>query len=218
MKRIRVVLADDHALFREGTRELLERDGSIEVVGEASDGDEAVAVVDRTVPDVAIVDIEMPGVDGIEVTRRIKAAHPRVSVLALTVHDEEPFVFAVLEAGAAGYLLKDVSSRALVRAVHALHAGESVLHPTVAQQVLRRVRAGGGATARVALTGTELEVLRLAARGLTNQQIAAELGSSLRTVELRLTGTFRRLGVGSRTEAVIAALRAGLLQLEELAP
>ncbi|HEX9889915.1 MAG TPA: response regulator transcription factor [Nitriliruptorales bacterium] len=219
MDPIRVVLADDHALFREGTRELLERDPGIKVVGEAQDGVAVVALVHELEPDVAIVDIEMPGGDGIQATRGIKATHPEVGVLVLTVHDEDPFVFAILDAGAAGYLLKDVHSSELIRAVHALRNGESVLHPVIARKVLERVRAGAdrdAADPKVHLPERDIEVLRLAARGRTNQEIADELAVSLRTVQLRMTTLFGRLGVGSRTEAVIAGLRAGLFELEEL--
>lgn len=221
MEPIRVVLADDHTLFREGTRQLLERDGAVTVVGEAEDGPAVVELVDRLRPDLVVVDIEMPGGDGIAATRQIKSAHPEIAVLVLTIHDEDPFVFAILDAGAAGYLLKDVHGAELVQAVHALHAGESILHPAIAHKVLARVRTDarerdGGAA--VALSERDVEVLRLAARGRTNQEIADTLEVSTRTVQLRLTHVFHQLGVGSRTEAVIAALRAGLFELEELAP
>ncbi|MDX1619341.1 MAG: response regulator transcription factor [Nitriliruptorales bacterium] len=219
METIRVVLADDHTLFREGTRQLLERDSSIRVVGEAAEGAAAVALVDELEPDVAIIDIEMPELDGIEATRRIKAAHPGVGVLVLTVHDEDPFVFAILDAGAAGYLLKDVSSSELVRAVHALQAGESVLHPAIARKVLSRVRSERtDEGSRLELPERDVRVLRLAAQGRTNREIADELGVSTRTIQLRLSNVFDSLGVGSRTEAVIAGLRAGLFDLEEVSP
>ena len=139
VRPIRVLLADDHALLREGTRELLSRDNRIEVVGEAADGLEAIALVESLRPDVLLVDIAMPGLNGVEVTRRVKAARPEICILALTVHDEGPYVMALLEAGAAGYLLKDVHGGELIRAVHAVFAGESVLHPSVVRTVLDRV-------------------------------------------------------------------------------
>lgn len=216
---INVVLADDHALFREGTRELLERADGIRVVGEASTGAEAVELDARERPDVTIVDIEMPDLDGVEGTRRIKAARPEAVVLVLTVHDDEPYVLAILEAGAAGYLLKDVHADELVAAVRSLHAGESVLHPAIARQVLRRVRADGDGSSRPRpepLTSEERELLRLAASGLTNAAIAERLDVHPRTVQLRLSRLFARLGVGSRTEAVLRALQEDLCSLEDL--
>ena len=214
---ITVVLADDHILFREGTRELLERSRDIVVTGEASTGSEAVERVAALQPDVAIIDIEMPDVNGVEATRMIKARQPEVAVLVLTVHDEEPYVFAILEAGAAGYLLKDVHATELIDAVHSLHEGESVLHPAVAAQVLRHVRAEQDTAAHhPLLTVGEQTVLRLAAKGLTNKAIAGQLGLHPRTVQLRLSRVFQKMQVGSRTEAVLRALRDGLFTLEEL--
>ncbi|HEX6301752.1 MAG TPA: response regulator transcription factor [Acidimicrobiia bacterium] len=217
---IRVILADDHALVREGTRHLLEATGEIEVVGEAADGEEAVAAAAQHHPDVAIIDIGMPGINGIEATRQIKQSHPQVSVLILTMHDDEQFIFAVIEAGAAGYLLKDVQGDELVEAVKALHAGESVLHPAVAHKVLARLAAGtddvGESGPIEPLTDRELEVLRLAARAMANKGIAGTLGVSVRTVEAHLSHVFRKLDVGSRTEAVLYGLRQGWFTIEDI--
>lgn len=218
--RIRVILAEDHALVREGTRRILEAAESIDVVGEAADGEEAVALVERCDPDVAIVDIGMPLLNGIEATRRIKTTHPQVSVLVLTVHDDDQYIFALLEAGAAGYLLKDVEGRQLVHAVEAVHAGESVLHPAVTRRVLARLAGGGRSTTEARadepLTDREHEVLELAARGMPNKQIAANLAVSVRTVQSHLSHVFRKLDVGSRTEAVLHGLRQGWFDLDEL--
>ena len=219
---IRVILADDHTLMREGTRRILEATNTISVVAEAADGRQAVEVVERYEPDVAIIDIGMPGINGIEATRRIKQNHSRVSVLVLSMHDDEEFIFAVLEAGAAGYLLKDVEGHQLVNAVEAVHAGESVLHPTVAHKVLARLASGlEGDSPRDAeepLTARETEVLRLAARGMANKQIGAALDVSVRTVQAHLTSVFHKLGVASRTEAVLHGLRQGWFSIEELEP
>ena len=213
-----MVLADDHTLFREGTRQLLERDPGIEVVAEAGDGEQAVVLVDRHAPNVAVLDIEMPVCNGIEATRRIKDAHPEVAVLVLTMHDEEPFVFAILEAGAAGYLLKDVHSTELIRAVRAIADGESVLHPSITRQVLSRVRRDGGPgpPPQRELNEEELQVLRRAAGGDTNRQMAQELGVSVRTVQMRLHRCFDKLQVASRTEAIVRALKEGLFTLDEV--
>jgi DNA-binding NarL/FixJ family response regulator len=217
MEPIRVALFDDHTLFRQGTRGLLERDGQVTVVAEAGDGREALELLETVRPDVVVVDIEMPEVGGIEVTRRVKERDPSIGVLVLSVHDEAPIALAILEAGADGYLLKDVESRELLDAVQRVHAGESVLHPAVARHVLSRVRSGGQQPdAGRALTGDERRVLLLAARGLTNREIAEQLQVSPRTIQQRLTHAFERLGVGSRTEAAIRALQEGVFTLEDL--
>jgi DNA-binding NarL/FixJ family response regulator len=219
--KIRIIFAEDHVLVREGTRQLLDRHEDLEVVGEAADGIEAVELVRRLSPDLAILDIAMPRMGGIEATKRIKALAPKTSVLILSAYDDDQYVFALLEAGAAGYLLKDVSADELVRAIRAVHAGEPVLHPAIARKVLARFAekkqqaseqpAGGGT-----LSAREIEVLRLAAKGMTNAAIAQELALSTRTVQVHLTHIFAKLGVASRTEAVIAALRRGWFRLEEL--
>lgn len=219
---IRVILAEDHALVREGTLRILEATGDIVVVAEAADGHEAVVAVEQHRPDVAIIDIGMPGISGIEATRRIKATQPRVSVLVLTMHDDEQFIFAMLEAGAAGYLLKDVDGHQLVQAVEAIHAGESVLHPAVTHTVLARLASGEGARGRPdageQLTDREHEVLRLAARGMANKQIGSALDVSVRTVQAHLSHVFRKLHVGSRTEAILQGFRQGWFTIDELGP
>ena len=221
MGTIRVIIAEDHAVVREGTRELLAREKDIEVVGEAADGAEAVTLVDKLHPDVAIVDISMPGMGGIEATQKIKALRPSTAVLILTAYDDDQYVFALLGAGAAGYLLKDVPSAEVVRAVRAVHAGEPVLHPAIAKKVLARIASEttdepAPQASRAVLTDREREVLRLAACGMSNALIASRLSVSLRTVQSHLTHTFDKLGVGSRTEAVITGLRRGFLELGDL--
>lgn len=219
---IRVILADDHALVREGTRRILEASGKVAVVAEASDGQEAVAAVEQHHPDLAIIDIGMPGINGIEATRRIKAVQPHVSVLILTVHDDDQFIFAVLQAGAAGYLLKDVDGHQLVQAVEAVHSGESVLHPAVIYKVLSRLAGGEQGDAPTVsgepLTDREHEVLKLAARGMANKQIGDTLDLSVRTVQAHLSHVFRKLDVGSRTEALLHGLRQGWFTIDELEP
>jgi len=219
MEKIRVLLAEDHVVVREGTRELIRREQDMEVVGEAGDGEEAIELATELRPDVVIMDIAMPRVNGIEATRRIKELYPATAVLILTAYDNEQYIFALLEAGAAGYLLKNVRRSELIHAVRAVYAGESVLHPVVIRKVLQRFSGakgrpgeGGG---RDTLTERETEVLRLASKGISNKDIARELVVSARTVQAHLGNIFNKLGVGSRTEAVLYALRRGWFSLEE---
>ena len=220
MQPIRVIIADDHAVVREGTRHILDQEPDIEVVGEAVNGVEAVALVEDRKPDVAILDISMPVMGGIEATERIKASRPATAVLVLTSYDDDRYVFALLAAGAAGYLLKDVPSAEVVRAVRSVYAGEPALHPAIARKVLARFAAEAqqqqAREDAVSLTDRERDVLQLAACGMSNTAIANRLSVSLRTAQAHLTQVFNKLGVGSRTEAVIAGLRQGILHLEDL--
>jgi DNA-binding NarL/FixJ family response regulator len=214
---IRVLLADDHVLVREGTRRVLEAEGDIEVVAEAGDGMTAVEQAALSHPDVAIMDVAMPGMTGIEATRQIKTLMPNVAVLALTAYDDDQYVLALLDAGAAGFLLKDVSGQELVDAVRAVHRGEAVLRPGVAARALRRavLRSGMVVATTPPLSDREMDVLREAARGLANKDIARRLNLSVRTVHTHLGNIFTKLGVGSRTEAVLLALRRRWIALED---
>ena len=215
-KPITVLLADDHALVREGTRRLLEAQDDIRVVAEAGDGAAAVREAQRCVPDVAVVDVAMPGMSGIEATRQIKALLPGVAVLALTAYDDDQYVLALLDAGAAGFMLKDARGDELVEAVRAVHRGEAVLRPGVAARALRRAVSRRNASVTLPpLSDREMEVLREAARGLPNKDIARRLNLSVRTIHTHLGNIFTKLGVGSRTEAVLLALRRGWITLDE---
>jgi DNA-binding NarL/FixJ family response regulator len=211
-QRIRIVLADDHVMVRQGIRQFLEEAGDVEVVAEAGDGAEAVRAVEAHQPDVAVLDIRMPGVTGVEATRQIKARFPQVRVLVLTAYDDDPYVFALLQAGADGYVLKTASGDELVRAVRTVHGGRTALSPEIAAKVVRQATGGrpeGAADQVEPLTDREIEVLRLAARGLTNRAIGHELGISHRTVQGHLANIYGKMGVNSRTEAVTEALRRG---------
>jgi len=220
MSCIAVLLAEDHALVREGMRDLLEREQDLKVVGEAENGRQAVEKVAVLRPDVVLMDVDMPVLDGIEATRKIKASRPATTVLVLSAYDDEQYVFAALDAGAAGYLLKDMRSGQLVEAVRSVHAGESVLHPAVARKVVDRFLSSesGGMKPKNGgpLTERELEILRLAASGLSNQDIADKLVLSGRTVQAHLANVFDKLSVGSRTEAVVHALKKGWFNLKDL--
>jgi DNA-binding NarL/FixJ family response regulator len=213
---LRVLLADDHAVVRKGIREFLEEDGEILVVAEAANGADAVRLVGEHRPGVAVLDVQMPGMNGIEATRQIKAAHPEIRVLILTAYEEDPYVFALLRAGADGYVLKNTDSDELVQAVKAVASGGKVLAPEIAAKVVAQMTSGkpAGAAEQVeALSERELDVLRLAARGLTNKAIAVELGLSDRTVQGHLASIYGKLAVQSRTEAVTKALKSGWLVL-----
>ncbi|MCS7259622.1 MAG: response regulator transcription factor [Anaerolineae bacterium] len=215
---ISVLLADDHAVVRAGTRQLLERQPDMRVVGEASNGEEAVRLAVQLRPDVVIMDVRMPGMSGVEATRRIKQEVPHVAVLVLTAHDDDEYIFALLQAGANGYLLKTAEIDELVRAIRAVASGRSMLDPAVAGKVMAqfasgRVPAEWTSSAKKdefeGLTERELEILRLVGKGLTNKEIGRKLFISDRTVQAHLSNIFSKLGVGSRTEAAMYAVRRG---------
>jgi len=207
--KTKVVLAEDHIVVREGTRELIQRQPDMEVVGEASDGEEAVALTAKLRPNVVIMDVAMPKLNGIEATRQIKQLNPAVAVLVLTAYSNEEYIFALLEAGAAGYLLKNVRGSQFIDAIRAVNSGESVLDPTIARRVIETQTSEP-------LSGRELDILKLAAKGISNKDIADQLFLSPRTVQAHLGHIFNKLGVASRTEAVLYGLRRGWLVLEDL--
>ena len=222
MGKIRVILAEDHAVVRQGTKHLLDRYPDIEVIGEAGDGEEAVALVKELKPDVALMDVRMPRMSGIEATRKIKAECPEVAVLALTAHDDDEYVFALLESGANGYLLKTAEIEELVKAIRAVHAGQPALDPLVTQKVVSQFMNGKSLPDVMAqvgdemdgLTNRELEVLRMVAQGLTNKEVAQQLYISDRTVQAHLSSIFSKLQVSSRTEAVMYAIRKGWIVVD----
>lgn len=209
---IRVILVDDHALVRAGIREYLDRAEQIDVIGEAGSGEEAMRLVDELRPDVALVDIKMSGMSGIELTNWIRTNHD-TRVLVVSAYDDDAYVSAAVDAGANGYLLKNTSPAHLTDAVRAVSDGEATLDPSVASKVLRlaTTRSDRAATE---LSTRELDVLELVARGMTNKDIATELLISARTVQGHLRRIFEKLGVVSRTEAVTVSLARGLISLE----
>jgi two-component system, NarL family, response regulator LiaR len=220
MEKINILLAEDHKVVREGTKRLLESQSDFNVIGEASDGLEAVELVRKLKPEIIIMDVSMPNLNGIEATKQIKAIYPNIAVLVLTGYDDDEYVFALLEAGAAGYLLKEASGEELIDAIRQVMTGEPVLHPKIMKKVLNRLRTPIEEPALQlpgdVLSDREMEVLRLAAKGMSNMEIADSLTLSVRTVQTHLRSIFNKLGVGSRSEAVVYGLKKGWLTLEEL--
>ncbi len=221
-KKIRVILADDHAVLREGTRRLLEAESDIEVVGEAGNGEDAIKLVSKFSPDVILLDIAMPKMSGIEAARQIKKISPATAILILTAYDLDQCVFPVLDAGAAGYLLKNVRGKELINAIRSVNQGESVLHPSITRKVLNRFATLSGKQPELApgegLTERELEILKLAAQGLGNKEISDRLFLSIRTVQAHLHKIFRKLNAGSRTEAVIQGIKKGIIVVDTAPP
>jgi two-component system, NarL family, response regulator LiaR len=209
---IRVLIADDHAVVRQGLRTFLDLQADIDVVGEAADGEEAVAAAVEHAPDVILLDLVMPGLDGIGALRRLREAAPGSRVIVLTSFGEDERLFTALRAGATGYLLKDVEPAELVRGIRTAHAGQSPLSPAVAARVVEELAGGGsrGATADE-LTPRELEVLCLIARGRSNKRIALELGVAEKTVKTHVSHVLAKLGLSDRTQAALYAVREGLV-------
>ncbi len=213
---IRVLLADDHAVVRKGIREFLEEEGDITVVAEAVDGDSVLTLIQEHKPDVAVLDIQMPGRNGIKVTRALRAIDIPVGVLILTAYDDDPYIVAGIQAGANGYVLKSAAPDEIIRAVRAVNEGQSAVDPSVAARLMAYLGGQRGNSPTLmpdALTDRELEVLALVAQGLTNRAIGHQLGISDRTVQGHLANIFGKMGVSSRTEAVMAAVKLGWIDL-----
>ena len=212
MDKIGVLIVDDHAVVRQGLRTLLELHDEIKVVGEAANGVEAVEQARQLLPDLVLMDLLMPEMDGIEATRRIRALSPATKVIILTSFAEDHNVFPSIKAGAQGYLLKNVSPPDLVRAILAAHGGEVQLDPEIAKKLMEEFSAKPAKPAASELTERELEVLRLIARGLNNRDIAGELVLSEKTVKTHVSNILSKLHLSDRTQAAIYALREGLDQ------
>lgn len=212
---IAVLLADDHAMVRKGIRDFLAEDPAIQIVGEASDGAMAWRLLVQLQPDVAVLDIRMPELNGIELTRRSKEQYPATRVLILTAYDDEPYVLALLRAGADGYVLKTAQSSELIQAIKQVYAGKRVLAPDVAATLIAALHTP---QAIEPLTEREVAVVRGAAKGWTNQQIGQALSISERTVQGHLANVFGKLQVSSRTEMVTIALQQGLITLADVRP
>jgi DNA-binding NarL/FixJ family response regulator len=210
MDEIHLIIVDDHLVVREGLKGMLSGQPDFAIVGEADDGAQAVSLATRLQPDVVLMDLRMPGVDGVDAIRQIKAQQPQTHVLVLTTYGSDADIVRAIEAGATGYLLKDTPRRELFRAVRAAAQGESVLAPTVASRLMTRMRS----PAEESLTAREIEVLQWVSQGASNKEIGKALHISEATVKTHLTHIFSKLGVADRTAAVTVALERGILSLD----
>lgn len=210
MKPIRILVADDHPIVREGLVAILSTQPDFEVAGEAGDGEEVVRQVAALRPDVVLLDLEMPGVDGVEALRRLRASGAEVRAIVLTAFDTDERILSAVQAGAQGYLLKESPRQEIFNAVRTVHAGGSLLQPVVASRLLRRVSRGSSPES---LTPREVEVLGLLAQGLLNKEIADRLSISERTVKFHVSAILGKLGAGNRTEAVAIAAQRGLIRM-----
>lgn len=215
MARIRVLLAEDHTIVRKGLRSLLDDEADIQVIGEAEDGRQAVEEVERLLPDVVLMDITMPGLNGLEAARRIKKRFPEVKVVVLTMHANEEYIFQVLRAGASGYLVKQAAPAELVWAIQAVHRGDSFLSPSISRKVIedytRRAEATEVRDSFDRLTGREREVLQLIAEGHTNREIAELLHLSAKTVETHRAHLMGKLDIHNVAELTQYAIRRGVI-------
>ena len=218
--KTRILIADDHAMLREGMRNLLEQEKDFELVGEATNGEEAVKIAKELKPDIVIMDIVMPKLNGLEATKQIKQASPSTSILILTAYSDIRYIIGLLEVGACGYLLKNAPGNDVVKAIRAVRSGESVLDPEVTRKLIQRLanlskseeqRGAGGQ-----LTTREMEILNWASQGLSNKEMSEKLFISLRTVKAHMTNIFNKLGCSSRTDAIIKGLKQGYIDLNDI--
>jgi two-component system, NarL family, response regulator LiaR len=216
----RILIADDHAMLREGMRNLFEKESDFRLVGEATDGAEAIGKAAELKPDIVIMDVVMPGINGVEATRQIKKASPNTAVLTLTAYSDIRYIIGLLEAGACGYLLKSSPGKDVVRAIRAVRSGESVLDSEVTRKLVQRLanlsKSPDDKDTGGQLTSRETEILKWAAHGLSNKELSEKLFISLRTVKAHLTNIFNKLGCASRTDAIIKGLKQGYIDLNDV--
>jgi len=211
---IKILIADDHPVVREGLFAMLSREGDFDVVGEAKDGMDAVNKTKELRPDIVLMDLRMPDMDGVEAMRQIKSEMPDVKFIILTTYSDDEYIFSGIEAGARAYLLKDAPREDLFKAIRAVYRGESLIQPVVASKLLDRFsELSRGTTSGEGLSGRELEVLQLMAKGAANKEISAQLSIAQSTVKTHIANIFQKLGVNDRTEAVTQALKKGIIRL-----
>lgn len=218
---IKLMIADDHVLLRQGIRNVLELDAELQVIGEAADGEDAIEKVETLHPDVVLLDLNMPKMNGIEVARWVKKKHPEVQIVVLTIHDDESYMFEVIRAGALGYLLKDVDPKMLVHAIHTVAQGKSFIYPTLSGRLLGefvrlsdmkvKFQPGCFKSPVARLTIREMDILKLLVCGLTNQEIATRLFLSEKTIKNHLTSVFRKFAVSDRTQAALYAIKHNIV-------
>ena len=218
---IKLVIADDHALLRQGIKNVLELEPDFQVIGEAGDGEEAVKRVAELNPDIVLLDINMPKLNGLEVTRKLRDVKANAKVIILTIHDDENYVLELVKAGAAGYLLKDIEPGMLIKAIRTVNDGESFIYPTLAKKLFGQItrneekrEAAAQRRSEERLTEREVEVLQLIAQGLSNHEMAQKLYLSEKTVKNHLTNIFRKINVTDRTQAVLYAIKHKIVVLE----
>jgi NarL family two-component system response regulator LiaR len=216
--KLTVLIADDHPLVRDALRQALDAEEDMEIVAEAADGEEAIKLASELKPDVAVMDIVMPKLNGIEATRKIKQIAPDIAILILTAYDDDEYVLGLLDAGAAGYLLKSARGHDLAGAIRAIKSGESVLHPKIIAKLLKRAMVAPVEEHRPSaiLSERELEILQFVALGMSNKEIADKLFLSERTIKAHLTNIFNKLNVASRSEAIVKGLQWRLVTLENI--
>ncbi|MCJ7653838.1 MAG: response regulator transcription factor [Dehalococcoidia bacterium] len=218
--KTRILIADDHPLLREALCQVFSSQKDMEIVGQAGNGKEAIDLASQLKPDILVMDIMMPKFDGLEASRQIKKITPNTAILILTAYDDDNYVLGLLDAGAAGYLMKSAKGQDLVEAVRAVRAGESVLHPKIIEKLLKQAMVKPVETAehkiKDLLSDREMEMLKLLATGMSNKEMAKKLCLSLRTVKAHMSNIFTKMNVASRSEALVEALRKGLLTLEDV--
>jgi DNA-binding NarL/FixJ family response regulator len=224
MGKIKVLIADDHTLLRQGLRKIIELDGNIEIVGEAADGSDVINKARELAPDIILMDVKMPGIDGVEATRAIKRQNPEIKIIVLTMYNNKEYILEMIKAGAIGYVLKDIDGSELLKIIHAGYEGKSLFDPMVATKLLQEFnrlteRFGDSLTqdadGKHILTNREKEVLALVGKGLKNKEIARQLFISDKTVRNHVSNIMRKIKVHDRTQAALYAVRIGLISLEE---